>query len=52
MVNSMRRRVASQMQEPEDDVARVAAIELAGLIISLLFDEAGLVCGAAFCGMV
>lgn len=49
LVNSMRR-AASQMQEPEDDVTRVAAVELAGLIISLLFDEAGLVSGAAFCG--
>lgn len=40
------------MQESEDDITRVAAIELTGLIISLFFNEAGLVCGAAFYGVV
>lgn len=43
----MRRTVASQMQELEDDVTGVAAIELAGLFISFLLDKAGLICGAA-----
>lgn len=46
----MRRGVAGQMQEPEDDVTGVTAFELAALVISLLLDEAGLVCGAALCG--
>lgn len=40
------------MQEPEDDVTGVAAIELAGLFISFLLDKAGLICGAALWGRV
>ena len=42
--------MAGQMQEPEDDVTGVAAFGLAALVVSLLLDEAGLVCGAALCG--
>lgn len=52
LVHSMRRSVASQMQEPEDDVTGVAAIELADLLISFLLDKAGLICGAALCDRV
>lgn len=44
--------MTGQMQEPEDDVAGVAALELADLVIPFLLGEAGLVCGAAFCGRV
>lgn len=46
----MRRTVTGQVQEPEDDVTGVAAFQLAGLVVSFVVDEAGLVCGAAFCG--
>lgn len=51
-MNPMRRRVPSQMQQPEDDVSRVAAFELAGLVVTFVLVEAGLVCGAALCGWV
>lgn len=51
-VNSMRRSVTGQMQEPEDDVTGVAAFQLAGLVVSFVLDEAGLVRGAAFCARV
>ena len=50
LVTLMRRRVTDQMQEPEDDVTGVAAFQLAGLVLSVLLDEAGLVCGATLCG--
>lgn len=52
LVNSMRRRVTGQMQEPEDDVTGVASFELAVLLVSFLLHEAGLICGAAFCSRV
>lgn len=42
--------MTGQMQEPEDDVTGVAAFELASLVISLLLDEAGLICGTTLCG--
>lgn len=51
-MNSMRRSVTGQMQEPEDDVTWVTAFQLAGLVVSFVLDEAGLVRGAAFCGRV
>ena len=46
----MRRTVTGQVQEPEDDVTGVAAFQLAALVVTFVLDEAGLVCGAAFCG--
>lgn len=49
LVNSVRRSVTSQMEEPEDDVTGVAPFVLAVLLVSFLVHEAGLVCGAAFC---
>lgn len=49
MVDPVRRSVTSQVQEPEDEVTGVAAFELAGLVVSVLLKQAGLVCGAAFC---
>lgn len=52
LVNSMRGSVTGQMQEPEDDVTGVAAFKLAGLVVSILLEEAGLVCGAALWGRI
>ena len=47
LVDSMRRTVTGQMQEPDDDVTGVAVVKLDSLVVSFLFDETGLVCGTA-----
>lgn len=45
----MRRSATGQMQEPEDDIARITAFKLSDLVLSFLLDEAGLICGTALC---
>lgn len=45
LVDSMRS-VAGQMEEPEEDVSRVADLQRAALVVSVLLHKAGLVCGA------
>lgn len=49
LVDSMRRSATGQMQEPEDDIARITAFELSDLVLSFLLDEARLICGTTLC---
>lgn len=50
LMESMRRCVTSQVQQPQDDVTGVAAFQLAALLVCFLLWHAGLVQGAALCG--
>lgn len=51
LVDSMRS-VAGQMEEPEEDVSRFADLQRAALVVSVLLDKAGLVCGATLYGHI
>lgn len=50
LMDPMRRSVTSQVQQPQDDVTGVAAIQLAALLVCFLLRHAGLVQDAALCG--
>lgn len=49
LVDSMRRSVTGQMQEPEDDITGITAFKLSNLVVSFLLDETGLICGTTLC---